>query len=99
MNINLRIERLIFEGMDLPPESQLVFQAALKTELASLISTQELQPELAAGGTVDRLTGGTVQLTADGNPAALGRQIARAVYGGIGRGNLEQLFTRVVETG
>jgi hypothetical protein len=85
MNINLQIERLILEGVVMSPEGQTTLQSALESELTSLLSVGELQPEFAANSTVGRLTGGTIQITADRNPVALGRQIARAVYVGIGQ--------------
>ena len=85
MNINLRIDRMILDGVNLPPEGQADFQAALETELSSLLSTHGLQSELAAGGAFRVLSAGTIQAFFDHDPVGLGQQIARAIYGGIGR--------------
>jgi hypothetical protein len=85
MNIDVNIERLILDGVPLPPGQQPQVRAAVEAELARLLAEGGLYPELAAGGAVPSLPAGNVEMTGDGNPAQLGTQIARAVYGGIGR--------------
>jgi hypothetical protein len=85
MNVDLHVERLILDGISLSPSQQPQFQAAIEAELARLLAEGGLSPELAAGGAVPSLPAGTVQLAANGSPAHLGTQIARAVYGGMGR--------------
>jgi hypothetical protein len=87
MNVNLHIERLILDGIDVEPAHRPVLQAALEAELARLLAQGGVGPGLAAGGAVPALRGDGFQLSggAGGNPRQLGRQIARAVHGGIGR--------------
>lgn len=84
MNVQLYVERLILDGVDLPPRQRPQLQAALETELARLLAEGGLSPHLQAGGALSGLRAGDVRLPAGGNPAQMGQQIARAVYGGIG---------------
>jgi hypothetical protein len=83
VNVSVHIDRLILDGIDLPHAQRLLLQAAVEGELARLLAAGGLAPGLEGGGTVPRIPGGTMQLTGDGDPAGLGRQIAQAVYGGI----------------
>jgi hypothetical protein len=85
MNVDVHIERLILEGISLPPDQQPQLQAAVEAELARLLAARGLSPELATGGVVPSVAAGSLQLAGINNPAHLGTQIARAVYGGIGR--------------
>lgn len=84
MNVNLHIERLILDGIDIEPAHRPILQAALERELGRLIARGGVGPELVAGGAVPSVKGG-FELSGTGNPRQLGRQIARAVYGGIGK--------------
>ncbi len=84
MNVNIHIERLILDGLPISHSQRPIVEAALKAELAGLFAADGLAPELQAGGALPRVPGGSIQLTSDGNPGQLGRQIAQAVYGGIG---------------
>jgi hypothetical protein len=84
MNVNITIDRLILEGISLQPDQRPVLQAAVETELARLVATAGLSPDLAVGGVLASLPAGQIQLTSEGSPRLLGQQIARAVYGGIG---------------
>jgi hypothetical protein len=59
-------------------------QAAVAAELTRLLAEGSLAPGLLAGEAVERLQGGEVQMTIGGQAGALGGQIARAIYGGIG---------------
>lgn len=84
MNVDLHIERLILEGIDLDPAHRPVLQAALEAELGRLIAAGGVGG-LAAGGAVPAVRAGGIEMGGDGDPAQLGRQIAGAVYGGIGK--------------
>lgn len=84
MNVNLRIERLVLDGIDLEPAHRPLLQAALEAELGRLIAEGGVGG-LAAGGAVPALKAGGFEMSGDGNPSQLGRQIAGAVYGGIGK--------------
>jgi hypothetical protein len=85
MNVELHIERLILEGISLPIDQQPQLRAAVEAELARLLAARGLSPELATGGAIPSVAAGSLRLAGEGNPAHLGIQIARAVYGGIGR--------------
>ena len=84
MNIRIDIESLILEGISIESEQRARLQAAVETELARLLARGGVAPELRSGGAVPSLKADAIRLSSDGTPARLGKQIARAVYGGIG---------------
>ena len=84
-SINVRIERLIFDGLTIAPDQRRPLQAAVEAELARLLTEGGLPPGLQAGMAVPHVPAGAIQLTSDGNPTQLGQQIAQAVYRGIGK--------------
>jgi hypothetical protein len=83
-NVDLRIEQLVLDGIDLPAHQSPLVQAAVEAELARLLAAEGLGAAWRAGGAVPRLSGGEIDLPADGDPSHLGQQIAQAVYGGLG---------------
>jgi hypothetical protein len=85
MNITVNIERLIFEGVSLAPWQRPLLQAAVEAELARLLAEGGVGGGLAAGWAVPSLPAGAIQLPGDGDPVAMGAQIAQAVYGGMSR--------------
>lgn len=84
MNVELHIDRLVLEGIDLDPAQRPLLQAALEAELRRLIGEGGVG-SLAAGGAVPSVKAEGFQMSGDGNPAQLGRQIAGSVYGGMGK--------------
>ena len=84
-NIAIHIERLILDGLPVTRSQGPLLQAAIEAELARLLATDGLSPELQAGGAVPALKAGNIQIASDNNPNQLGQQIAQAVHGGIGR--------------
>jgi hypothetical protein len=84
LNVNLHIERLVLEGIDVEPAQGPILQAALEAELGRLIAEGGVGA-LATGGAVPSVKAEGFQMSGDGNPSQLGRQIAGAVYGGIGK--------------
>ncbi len=84
MDIDLRIERLVLEGVDVPRGQRPLLQAAVEAELGRLLAEGGLGAGLMAGGAAARVAGGEVQLTGAGDTVQLGGRIARAVYGGLG---------------
>ena len=84
MKIRLKIERLILDGLPIANAEGPLVQAAVETELARLLADGGLSRELQAGGAVPALRGGNIQVDKGSRPAAMGKQIAGAVYGGIG---------------
>ena len=85
MNIQLHIERLVLDGLPLTRREGAVVQAAVETELARLLTAEGLPPVLAGGGMTPSLAAPGVSFTPGGDPAALGMQIARSVYGSLGK--------------
>jgi hypothetical protein len=84
-NVNLRIERLVLEGFSLRPGEHRVVRAAAEAELSRLFSEGGVSAAMLSGGAVPRLSADDISVAGDADAGALGRQIARAVYGGIGR--------------
>ena len=89
MNINLHIDRLILDGVNIRPGQRHLLQASMEAELGRLLSKGGISPGLANGGAMPAISAKGFQLDASNgsgnNPAQLGRQIARSVYGGIGK--------------
>lgn len=85
MNIQLHIERLILDGVALGAAEQPRFQAAVEMELGRLLAERGIASGLENGVTLDSVRGGAVQCRRAGGGTGLGKQLAQAVYGGIGR--------------
>lgn len=83
--IRLHIERLVLDGVAVAPGDSPKLRIAVERELTRLVGTRGLAPEMRSGGAVDSVRGGVVHLEPAGTPARLGRQVASAVYGGIGK--------------
>jgi hypothetical protein len=84
MNVSLSVERLILEGLPLGPEALPALEESLAAELARLLGEGGLGPGLRTSAAVGRLRAADLALEASGDPALLGVQIARAVYGSLG---------------
>jgi len=84
MKIQVDVERLVLDGIDLPAGQRPLLQSAVETELARLLTEGGLRPSLLAGGAMPSLRINAMQWAESSNPAQLGQQIARSVYGGIG---------------
>jgi hypothetical protein len=82
--IKVHIERLVLDGLPVTPSQGRQVQAAVEAELSRLMSEGSLAPELASGGAVPSVRAESIRLNG-GSAAQMGRQIARSVYGGIGR--------------
>jgi hypothetical protein len=85
VNIELHIERLIFDGLQVEQRNRAEVQAAIESELTRLLRTGGLSAELAAGGAIRSLGAGEIHMTNPLSAAHLGDQIAQAVHSGIGR--------------
>ena len=84
MKINVHIERLILDGLPVRDDQAPSVRAAVESELTRLIAAGGLSHEARSGGAVPALRGGNIQVDKAGPPAGLGKQIAGAVYSGIG---------------
>jgi len=85
LNVNLNIERLVLEGFQLRPGEHMLVRAAVERELSRLITERGVSPQLLSGGALPRLDAGDMRLNGGESPKQVGAQIARALYGGIGR--------------
>jgi hypothetical protein len=82
MSIRVHIERLVLEGLPIGRHEGPLVQAAVEGELARLMG--EGAPAIS-GGAIARVSAPAVSLARNDDPARLGQQIARSVYGGIGK--------------
>lgn len=86
MNIRIDIERLILEGMSVEPAKRAMLKAEVERELARLLSISGLSSSLRAGGAIPDIRAGSIRGDTANDPSRLGRQIARAVFGGLAGG-------------
>ncbi len=82
MKINLHIERVVLEGIPIPPEQHQALQTNLATELSQKIVEGGLSGSFTQGSALTRVTAGNIRLDGD-NPLQLSRKIAQSVCGGI----------------
>ena len=82
--IKVHIERLVLDGLPVTRSQGPQVQAAVEAELSRLMSEGGLAPELASGGAVPSVRANSIN-SVGRSPAQIGRQIAKAVYGGMGR--------------
>jgi hypothetical protein len=83
-DVVLQIDQLVLDGLALPRGHERRLRAALADELAQLIAAGGLSAELLAGGALRTLPAGALAADHGGDPAALGRGIARALYDRLG---------------
>jgi len=85
MKINLHIERLILEGLPVNSHDGAQVRAAVEAELSRLLGSRGLSDEVRSGGAFTALRVDPLRLETRTNPRQIGWQIARSVYGGLGR--------------
>ena len=83
MNVHLHIDRLVIDGIDIADQQALT--TALQAELARLLTEQGVAAPLENGGAWASLPPATLALTGNPTSAQIGRDIAQAIFGGIGR--------------
>jgi len=83
--ISVNIERLVLDGLAVEPGQGNAVQKAVESELSRLLAEGGIGQELAGGGAVPSVPGGSIEVADKSNPRNLGRQIAGAVYGGLNR--------------
>jgi hypothetical protein len=84
VNVKLHIDRLVLDGIAVEPGQRPALQAAVEAELARLLAEGGMGETWAAGGAVPALKAAGFQMNGEG-PVQLGRQIAGALYGGLGK--------------
>jgi hypothetical protein len=84
VKINLNIDRLVLEGIDLPPHRHAAVKGAAERELTRLLASESEALARLSGGNVPHLTTADIHIRRqDGSPFAaevLGNTIARAVF-------------------
>lgn len=85
MKINLHIERLVLDGVELEPHQRAGLKAAVEAELAGLLTRNGIASGLQDGGSLGTVQAGSISVGEQNEPAQLGRQIGRSIYGGIGK--------------
>jgi len=85
MNINLHIDQLILDGINVPRSQRHLLQASMQSELTRLLTEGGVPRHLVNGSALRRVPAGNIELSSGSDPVNLGRQIARSVYGGIGK--------------
>jgi hypothetical protein len=84
MDINLHIERLVLDGVDIAPGQGDLLHATVINQLTQLLNRGGIAPNIVGGSSLNNVATNSIQLN-DGQPQVLGLQIAKSVYGGIGR--------------
>lgn len=82
-SVELHIEELVLHGF--PRSDRYRIAEAVELELSRLVTRVGLSPSLKQEATVDRVRGGSFQVAPGARAEATGRQIARAVFGGLPR--------------
>lgn len=85
MNIRVNIERIVLDGIDVPRSQRPLLRATVGAELSRLLASTGLASVLMTKEAIPQVPTGTIQLTGNSDPSRLGKQIAQAVYGGIGK--------------
>ena len=78
--IELHIEELVLHGFE-PGQRRAIAQAVEET-LAQLLTERGLPPGWADGVQIDRLDAGQFDVMPHAQPAAIGNQVAQALYTG-----------------
>lgn len=84
MNVRLHIERLILDDLPIRGSQRALVQGAVEQELARLIEVNGVEPDTMAGGARASVPQAVMHMAEGASPVQLGRQIAHAVYQGIG---------------
>jgi hypothetical protein len=82
-NVHVEIDRLVLTGWPLGTGEAAAVRAAVEAELGRLFSVD--RAGLLAGGALDRVSAEPVAWTPGGDVSRLGAQVARSVYGSLGK--------------
>ncbi|MGC2108252.1 MAG: hypothetical protein WA655_01965 [Candidatus Korobacteraceae bacterium] len=84
MKLQIRIERLVLDGLPVTGSRGAQVQAAVQAELANMLGNGGLSHELRSGGALPILPAAQITFARGDAPAEIGRRIARAIHGSIG---------------
>jgi hypothetical protein len=76
--LNLHVDVLVLHGF--PSAERFAIGRAVRLELARLFADNEVPQSLAKLGNIEYLAGGSFAVRRDRQPAAIGLQVANAVY-------------------
>ena len=76
-NVELHIAELVLHGFE--PGDRYRIGEAVERELARLLAEQGVPPSLVQGGEIERLDGGSFEVTPGAKPEAIGTQIGAQV--------------------
>jgi len=82
-NIELHIEELVLHGF--APGDRYRIGEAVEQELTRLLADRGVPQSLAEGGEIASVDGGAFEVAAGSRAEVVGAQVAKAVYGGLGR--------------
>jgi hypothetical protein len=85
MNVHLHIEQLVLEGLPVGAGDGGAIGAAVETELTRLLAAGVLGLDLRSGGSRPSVSAESIHLSGNDTPGSVGRQIGRAIFGGINR--------------
>lgn len=80
MKLAVHIERLVLDGLPVASHNGPAVGAAVEAELARLFTDKEITPDWGTGTVLPRLHGGSIHITHDARPSAVGQEIAAAVH-------------------
>jgi hypothetical protein len=83
VTVHVHIERLVLDGLQVPPDQRPIVQAALASELEHLVANYGLEAEALSRRAVTGAGPRTLGVAAS-DAARLGQQIAGAVYKDLG---------------
>jgi hypothetical protein len=84
MTIKIHIEKLVLDGLPVQSHDGPELRKAMAKELVRLLAEGGLSPELVGGGAYPDVPAGNANISGK-NATKVGREIARAVYGRIGK--------------
>lgn len=85
MRIELKIDRLILDGLPVDRSQSSLVKAAVEEELSRLLTRSGLTGKMGTDATLPYLRGKEIAVQRGDEPQGVGGRIARAVYGGIRR--------------
>jgi hypothetical protein len=80
MNINLKIDRLILEGINISPSQRHLLEIAVANELSNLLTINGVPAHLQSGVSLPNLPLGKLEVTNITDTAVMGQQIAQQIY-------------------
>ncbi len=81
-NVELYVEELVLDGYS--PADRYRIGQAVEQELGRMFTEQGVPPSVARNGEIAGPDGGSFEVRPESGVEAIGIQIARAVYGGLG---------------